>query len=65
MFQHKLHQSTNMFNYHGNGSAAVDRRVCSDPDEYSAVMILIMYSSSDIKDESVTSNEESNCAVRK
>ena len=32
LFQHKLHQSTNTFNCHGNDST-VDRSVCSDPDE--------------------------------
>ena len=31
-FQHKLHQSTNMYNYHGNGSA-VSRSGCSNLDE--------------------------------
>ena len=31
-FQHKLHQSTNTYNYHGNGST-VGRSGCSNPDE--------------------------------
>ena len=30
--QHKLHQSTNTHNYHGNGST-VGRSGCSNPDE--------------------------------
>ena len=63
LFQHKLHQCTNAFNYHGN-DGTVDRSVCSDPENYSANMILIVYSSSDIKTESVSSNEESNSTVR-
>ena len=32
MFQHKLHQSTNTFDYHGN-DGTLDRSICSDPDE--------------------------------
>ena len=32
LFQHKLHQSTNTFSYHENGSTVVARSVCSDPD---------------------------------
>ena len=31
-FQHKLHQSTNMYNFHGSGST-VDCSGCSNPDE--------------------------------
>ena len=31
-FQHKLHQSTNTYNYHGNGSV-VGRSGYSNPDE--------------------------------
>ena len=31
-FQHKLHQSTNTHNYHGNGST-LGRSGCSNPDE--------------------------------
>ena len=31
-FQDKLHQSTNTYNYHGNGSK-VGRSGCSNPDE--------------------------------
>ena len=32
LFQHKLHQSNNTYNYHGNRST-VGRSGCSDPDE--------------------------------
>ena len=32
LFQHKLYQSTNTFNYHGNGST-VGRSGCSNTDE--------------------------------
>ena len=32
LFQHKLHQSTNTFTYHGNGST-VGRSGCSNTDE--------------------------------
>ena len=31
-FQYKLHQSTNTYDYHGNGST-VGRSGCSNPDE--------------------------------
>ena len=32
LFHHKLHQSTNTYNYHGNGNKA-GRSSCSNPDE--------------------------------
>ena len=64
LFQHKLHQSTDRLNYLGNGST-LDRSICSDPDESSAIVTLIMYSSKEHKDESVSPNEKSNSTVRK
>ena len=50
LFQDKLHQSTNTYNYYGNGST-VRRSACSNPDEHIAITILILCSSSssDIK----------------
>ena len=58
-FQHKLHQSTNMYNYHGNGSR-VGCSDCSDLDESFGY-----YDIKDVKVESVFSNGESNSTGRK
>ena len=33
LFQYKLHQSTNMYNCHGNNASTLGRSVCSDLDE--------------------------------
>ena len=64
LFQHRMHQSTNMFNYHGNDSK-VDRSVCSDPDESFGYYDVNQVQQQRHKDESLTSNEESNSTVRK
>ena len=64
LFQHRMHQSTNMFNYHGNDSK-VDRSVCSDPDESFGYDDVNQIQQQSHKDESLTSNEESNSTARK